>query len=134
LLTTLLLDKAKIGADVATAQLYQRLDYRYEERTGATYYDELDRFSSTPSQYPQEVTGQLQASVGTTDTPKRSGGFIGYLSGVGVAGDVGMSQEELEELNYGSSDGRQKGRFFMEETYKNDPSVHNEMLRNMEKL
>ncbi|MGL4639059.1 MAG: hypothetical protein ACRCVX_04915, partial [Shewanella sp.] len=94
-----------------------------EERTGATYYPEQNVYSSTPSQFPQEVTGQLAASVGAAEVEE-----LAQIVGVGVARPSGQSQRALGKLNYGSADGMQAGRYFMERTF-NDGAVQVAMLQ-----
>ena len=94
-------------------ELYTRLSRDYEERTGATFYPDENVFSSTPEQFPQEVKRQLSGSVGNAEIEE-----LAQIVGVGVAAPSGQSQRALGKLNYGSADGRQAGRYFMERTFQ----------------
>lgn len=102
-----------------TGSLKLNLSRGRQTRTGVTYYEDEGVFSSADggSEFPQEVTGTLRSSVGFK---KKSD--LKFVSGVGLNGDSGQSQEELENLAYGHGDAS-SGRYFMENTYENPETL-----------
>jgi len=102
--------------------LQERLSRGFEERRGVTFYPKQEVYSSRPTQYPQEVTGQLKNSVGI-----RKEGPLSYISGVGIASPSGIPDDGLGWLNYGDASGVIRGRYFMERTYL-DATVWQQML------
>lgn len=72
---------------------------------------------------PQEVTGQLARSVGSSEVEE-----LAHIVGVGVAAPSGQSQRALGKLHYGSADGTQAGRYFLDRTF-NDGNVQVAMLQ-----